>query len=348
MSTIVLRGGPRALVVQRRTLVLSAVLTVLALGLGLLGLCYGADWATPGDVAAALAGTGDYEVVVRDWRLPRVLAALIFGAALGVSGAIFQNITRNPMGSPDVIGLNEGSYTGALITLTLLSGTSAQLATSSVLGGLFAAAAVYLLATDRGSRGRGAVAALSGLRLIVIGIAMNAILNAVNSWIVLRAELEVAIAAVGWSAGSLNGVDWADLTIPFWIIGVLLAAMAGRAHAMHQAALGDAVAATTGVGLDRLRLMMVLIGVGLTATVTAVAGPIVFIALAAPQIGRRLARAPGVPILPAALTGAVLLQAADLIAQMLLAPESLPVGVVTTAIGGCYLIWLLTQEVRRR
>ncbi|GAA2581346.1 iron chelate uptake ABC transporter family permease subunit [Actinomadura fulvescens] len=348
MSTVVLRGAGRALPVRRRTLALSAIMTGLMLGLGLLGLCYGADWTAPGEVAAALAGTGDHVVVVRDWRLPRVLAALVFGAALGVSGAIFQNITRNPMGSPDVIGLDEGAYTGALVAITLLSGTSVQLASSSVLGGLVTAGAVYLLATDRRGRTRGSVASLSGLRLIVIGIAVNAILNAANSWIVLRAELEVAMAALGWSTGSLNGVDWADLTIPLWIIGVLLVVIASRAHSMHQAALGDAVAAATGVGLDRLRLVMVLAGVGLTATVTAVAGPIVFIALAAPQIGRRLARAPGVPLLPAALTGAVLLQTADLIAQALLAPESLPVGVVTTAIGGCYLIWLLTQEVRRR
>ncbi|MFE2934828.1 iron chelate uptake ABC transporter family permease subunit, partial [Streptomyces sp. NPDC059278] len=168
-----------------------------------------------------------------------------------------------------------------------------------------------------------------------------------NSWIVLRAELEVAIAAVGWSAGSLNGVGWADLGIPFTVIAALLALMASRAHAMHQAALGDAVAVTTGVGINRLRLLMVLVGVGCTATVTAVAGPIAFIALAAPQIGRRLAGAAGVPLLPAALTGSVLLLGADLIAQMLLAPVALPVGVVSTAIGGCYLIWLLTKEVRR-
>ena len=93
--------------------------------------------------------------------------------------------------------------------------------------------------------------------------------------------------------------------------------------------------------------MLVLIGVGCTATVTAVAGPIIFVALAAPQIGRRLAGTPGVSLLPAALTGAVLLMAADLIAQWLLAPVSLPVGVVTTVIGGCYLIWLLVREVRR-
>nr|WP_104790936.1 iron chelate uptake ABC transporter family permease subunit [Streptomyces sp. QL37]PPQ61556.1 iron-enterobactin ABC transporter permease [Streptomyces sp. QL37] len=323
--------------IERRTTVLVAVMAALMLGLGLLGLCYGASWASPGKVFAVLTGA-ERSVVISDWRLPRVLAGLVFGAALGVAGAIFQNLTRNPMGSPDVIGLDAGAYTGALVAITVLTGTSLQLAAGSVLGGLLVAAAIYLLAYQRG---------FSGLRLVVIGIAVNAMVTAINSWIVLRAELEVAIAAVGWSAGSLNGVGWGDVQLPFAVIAVLLVLMTTRAHAMHQASLGDAVAATTGVGLNRLRLLMVLVGVGCTATVTAVAGPIAFIALAAPQIGRRLAGAAGVPLLPAALTGAVLLQGADLLAQMLLAPVALPVGVVSTAIGGCYLIWLLTKEVRR-
>lgn len=323
--------------VERRTTVLVAVMTTLMLGLGLLGLCYGASWASPGKVFAVLTGT-ERSVVISDWRLPRVLAGLVFGAALGVAGALFQNLTRNPMGSPDVIGLDAGAYTGALVAITVLSGTSAQLAAGSVLGGLLVAAAIYLLAYERG---------FSGMRLVVIGIAVNAMVTAINSWIVLRAELEVAIAAVGWSAGSLNGVGWEDVGIPFTVIAVLLVLMTTRAHAMHQASLGDAVAATTGVGLNRLRLLMVLVGVGCTATVTAVAGPIAFIALAAPQIGHAARRCGRCPLLPAALTGAVLLQGADLLAQMLLAPVALPVGVVSTAIGGCYLIWLLTKEVRR-
>nr|WP_236243717.1 iron chelate uptake ABC transporter family permease subunit [Streptomyces sp. CC228A] len=316
---------------------LAAALVAAGLGLGLLGLCYGASWSSPARVLAVLTGA-EHSVVIAEWRLPRVAAGLVFGAALGVAGAIFQNLTRNPMGSPDVIGLDAGAYTGALVAITVLSGTSAQLAVGSVLGGLATAAVIYLLSFDRG---------FSGLRLVVIGIAVNAMVTAVNSWIVLRAELEVAIAAVGWSAGSLNGVGWPDLWIPFAVIAVLMSLMAVCAHAMHQASLGDAVAVTTGVRLDRLRLLMVLVGVGCTATVTAVAGPIAFIALAAPQIGRRLTGSAGVPLLPAALTGAVLLQGADLLAQMLLAPVALPVGVVSTAIGGCYLIWLLTKEVRR-
>ncbi|MEU4805431.1 iron chelate uptake ABC transporter family permease subunit [Actinosynnema sp. NPDC023587] len=337
---MVLRAGPVSVLVERRTLVLVAVLGLAILGLGLVGLCYGPTWASPAKVFDALTGgRGGSNVVIREWRLPRVLAAVVFGAALGAAGAVFQNITRNPMGSPDVIGLDAGAYTGALIAITVLAGSPTQLALSSVVGGVLTAALVYLLSMGGG---------MSGLRLVVIGIAVNATLTALNSWIVLRAELEVAIAAVGWNAGSLNGVGWDDVTLPFAIVCVLLVLLAVQSRAVHQASLGSDVAVTTGVRLEPLRLRLVLIGVGCTATVTAVAGPIAFIALAAPQIGRRLAGAPGIPVLPAALTGAVLLLGADLTAQALLAPVALPVGVISTAIGGCYLMWLLAKEVRRR
>ncbi|MFI0479878.1 FecCD family ABC transporter permease [Actinomadura sp. 9N215] len=337
-TALVLRRGRFSALVERRTLVFTAVMLVLLLALGFTALCYGDGWTSPARVFAALGGQrGGPNVMIREWQLPRVLASVVFGAALGTAGAVFQNVTRNPLGSPDVIGLDAGAYTGALVAITVLSGTPARLTAGSVLGGLAAAALVYLLAMRGG---------VSGLRLIVIGIAVNAMLTAVNSWIVLRAELEVAIAAVGWSAGSLNGLGWEQVRIPFCVIAVLLAALVTRAPALHQAALGTEVAVGTGVRTESLQVQLVVIGVGCTATVTAAAGPIVFVALAAPQIGRRLARTSGIGLLPAALTGAVLLQSADLIAQLLLSPVSLPVGVVTTAIGGCYLIWLLSKEVR--
>jgi len=338
MTPLVLRAGRVSALVERRTAVASAALVAAALALGLLGLCYGAEWATPGEVLAAFAGRGDSSVVILEWRLPRVTAALLFGAALGVAGAVFQNLTRNALGSPDIIGLDAGAYTGALLATVLLSGGAGALAAGSIAGGLLAATAVYLLSWKSG---------INGLRLIVIGIAVNAILTAVNSWIVLRAELEVAMAMAGWSAGSLNGVGWDDLGPGIAVLALLFLLMAVLAPATHQSVLGDEFAVSTGVGLNVLRPLVVLVGVGCTATVTAVAGPIVFVALAAPQIGRRLAGAAGVPFVPAALTGAVLLLAADLAAQMLLAPTSLPVGVMTTAVGGSYFIWLLFKETKK-
>ncbi|MGC5030771.1 FecCD family ABC transporter permease [Micromonospora sp. DT229] len=339
MSTLRLRAGRLVIQLERRATIASAALVTAAGALALLALCHGQDWATPVEVFDALFRGGETAFVIREWRLPRVAAALVFGASLGLAGAVFQNLTRNPLGSPDVIGLDAGAYTGALVAITLLNGTAGQLAAGSVAGGLLAAAVIYLLSLDSG---------LSGVRLVVIGIAVNAMLTALNSWIVLRAEIDVALAATGWNAGSLNGVDWDEVRLPFALIGLFVLLLVVISHAMHQAALGDELARVTGVRLGWLRLLLILAGVGCTATVTAVAGPVVFIALAAPQIGRRLARAAGVPLVPAALTGAVLLLAADLVAQLLLAPVALPVGVVTTAVGGGYLIWLLGMEVKRR
>lgn len=339
MRVLVLPAGAgRTLRVDARTTLVCVALLVLSLAAGVVALCYGDGWDRPGDVLAALGGEGPIRVSVTQWRMPRVLAALVFGAALGLAGAIFQNLTRNPLGAPDIIGLDAGAYTGVLLVFTTATVSESAITLAAVVGGLVAAAVVYVLSLGAG---------FSGLRLIVIGIAVQAVLTAVNSWIILRAELDVAISASIWQAGSLNGLDWVDIDAPVTIIAVLAAVLALLARPMHQAALGDEVAVSSGVDLGRLRILLVLVGVGLSATVTAVAGPIVFIALSAPQIARRLAAAAGVPLLPAALAGAFLLVGSDLLARWLLAPTVLPVGVVTTGVGGLYLLWLLTKEIRR-
>ncbi len=335
--SIVIRKGPISARIDVRVTVAVAALAALTVMLAGVALCRGASWDTPGEMLTGLVG-GDGSLVVQQWRLPRVIAGIVFGAVLGLAGAIFQGLTRNPLGSPDVIGLDAGAYTGALVAITVLSATSTQLAALSVLGGLVAALVIYVLSLKSG---------FSGLRLIVIGIAVNAMLTALNSWIVLLADRDIAIAATFWSAGSLNGVGWDDLQVPLVVLAAMTVAIMCLWRATAQATLGDELAITSGVGLARLRLLLVIVGVGFTATVTAVAGPIVFIALAAPQIGRRLTGSPGVALVPAAASGAFLLLLADLVAQVLPAAKSLPVGVITTAVGGAYLLWLLFREVGR-
>lgn len=341
MSVLVLRLHRGSTVrLHRRTTLACLGLLLLALGTAFAALCHGDGWSPPGEVLTALSGSGPLAVPVTEWRLPRVAAAVVFGVALGLAGAIFQNLTRNPLGTPDIIGLDAGAYTGVLVVLTLSATVSTigiGVPAGALVGGLLAATLIYLLSSGHG---------FSGLRLIVIGIAVNAVLTAVNSLIVLRAELELAIAATVWSAGSLNGLDPEDVGPQLIVIGVASLLLLLLARPMHQMALGDDVGMASGVGITRLRVLLVLIGVILTATVTSAAGPIVFVALAAPQIGRRLAGAAGIPLLPAALTGAVVLTGSDLLAQALLPGTILPVGVVTTAVGGVYLLWLLLKEVR--
>lgn len=339
--TVVVRRGGFALRWQARTIVVCAILAGLAVAVTAGALALGDYALSPARVWAALVNDPDAgfaRTVVVEWRAPRAIAAVVFGAALGVSGAVFQSLTRNPLASPDIIGFSAGSYTGALIVVILVHGSYLQLAGGAILGGIATAALVYLLAWRRG---------VQGFRLIIVGIAVSAMLASFNTWLMLTAELEVAMSAAAWGAGSLAGTGWEQVTYGGGIIVLLLAAVAVLAPGLRQLELGDDAARATGARAEPIRLWIMALGVALIAVVTAAAGPISFIALAAPQIARRIARTPGVTVVPAAFMGALMLAGADAIAQHLL-PVTLPVGVVTVVAGGSYLVWLIVLEVRRR
>jgi len=308
-----------------------ALLALVALGLG--------DYPMhPGEVIAALGGNqGFASTVVLEWRLPRVLAAVVFGAALAVSGALFQTLTRNPLGSPDIIGFSTGAHTGAIVSITLLGSQLVAEAAGALIGGLGTALVVYLLAWRGG---------VQGFRLIIVGIAMTALLNSVNTYLLLRAQTEVAMAASIWGAGSISLVGWQETAFTLLPLAVLGLATAAIVRPLRQLELGDDAARAHGVAAEPARLAILVIGVGLIATVTAIAGPIAFVALAAPQIARRLVRGAGIPLGAAALTGALLLLGADQVAQHLV-PGAVPVGVVTVVLGGIYLVALLVHEARK-
>lgn len=339
---IVLRGWSLSVRFRRRTLLRGAALAACLLALAIVALGLGDLPLAPPDVVSALLGqsTGIARTVVVEWRLPRVLGAILFGAALGVSGAVFQSLTRNPLASPDVVGLTAGSYAGGLLAIIVLGAGagSVPVAVGSVVGGLAAAALVYVLAYRRG---------VQGFRLIVVGIGVSAMLQAFSTFLVLRAKLEIAMTASVWGAGSLNPVGWNQLLPAVVMIGTALAGLGLLARSMRQLELGDDAARALGSPLERVRLLLVIGGVVLTASVTAAAGPIAFVALAAPQIARRITGTAGIALAPSALVGALVLLGADTAAQHVL-PGSLPVGVVTVVVGGLYLIGLLIHEARRR
>ncbi|WP_414062370.1 iron-enterobactin ABC transporter permease [Rahnella inusitata] len=315
-------------------ILLCAALAVYGLGSGTLSL-------TPLQVIDALRGEGPHNltVIVMQWRLPRVAMALILGAALAASGAIFQSLMRNPLGSPDVIGFNTGAYSGVLVAIVLFNSAIAGITVGAMAGGLLTALVVYLLAWRNG---------VETFRLIIVGIAVRALLVAGNTWLVISASLESALTAGLWSAGSLNGITWAK-SLP--VLGLIILAWALAAllsRRMHLLEMGDDMARALGVPVERTRLWLMLAGVGLTAAATAVAGPISFIALVAPQIARRLCPNQSQPLLIAGLTGALLLLAADVATQRLFLPYQLPVGVLTVSLGGIYLIGLLIRESRKK
>ncbi|WP_082490102.1 iron chelate uptake ABC transporter family permease subunit [Frigoribacterium sp. Leaf172] len=328
----------RRLTTARRRGVATLTLAGVALVVALVALGIGDYPLSPLEVVRALTGTDGFaSTIVLEWRLPRVLAALVFGAALGASGAIFQSLTRNPLGSPDVIGFSTGAYTGAIIVI--VSGASSSLGTAggALAGGLATALAVYLLAYRGG---------VPGLRLIIVGIGVTALLHSVNSWLLLRAQSEVALTASFWGAGSLALVGWSQLVPALVLLAVLTPLVVALSRPLRQLELGDDAARSHGLRAEGSRLALVVVGVALTAVVTASTGPIAFVALAAPQLARRLVRSAGVPLVAGAVTGAVLLLVADLVAQHI-ASSPVPVGLVTLVIGGVYLITLLVGESRR-
>ncbi|MGH3621349.1 MAG: FecCD family ABC transporter permease [Sciscionella sp.] len=288
----------------------------------------------------ALLGKADSatDFVINTLRLPRLLTGLSVGAALGLSGAILQSLSRNLLASPDIIGFTNGAGTGAIMVVVLVHGSMTQISAGAVLGGVLTSLAVYLLAFRRG---------VAGYRLILVGIGISAIMLSINSYLITRASFADAITAQIWLIGGLNGRTWSQAVPVLITLAVLLplALLAQRRLTMLD--MGDDAVAALGVNVEHTRLELLLISVGLAATATAMAGPIAFVALAAPQLARRLTRTTGPGLLPAGLMGALLLSASDLAVQRLFAPTLLPVGIATGALGGLYLMWLLGHEWRR-
>jgi iron complex transport system permease protein len=319
----------RSVVVYAALAAVTSVVAVLSIGTGDFPL-------SAGEVLATLAGRGDpaSEFIVETLRMPRVLTALLVGGAFGIAGAIFQSVSRNPLGSPDVIGFTAGSVTGATLVILLVDGTTLQVALGAVAGGLVTAVVVYLLALRGG---------MQGYRLVLVGIGIAAGLQAVNAALIARATREDAFEAAHWMIGSVNGRGWEHVWPVAAALAVLVPAALALARPMALLEMGDDAARALGVHAERSRLALVFVGVALTAVATASTGPVAFVALSAPQIARRLTRSAEPGLVAAGVMGALLLAASDLAAQRLLSVD-LPVGIVTAGLGGAYLGWLLTRR----
>jgi iron complex transport system permease protein len=283
------------------------------------------------------ADFGFSNTVVLEWRLPRAVAAVVFGAALGISGALFQSVTRNALGSPDVIGFNAGAFTGALISIGFLGGSQSTTTLLALMGGSAAAFLVYGLAFNQG---------VSGTRFVVIGVAVSLALVAFNHLLVLRMEQQLATLAMTWGQGSLENIRWRQVVPMCAMLTPIVVCAVMLSGAMRQLELGDDAARATGVRIERVRLALIAVGTALTAVVTSACGPIAFVALAAPHLAKLIAGSPGTSVTGAAAVGALLLSACDLAAVHLL-PVEVAVGVVTVVVGGAYLVWLIIWKLRR-
>jgi iron complex transport system permease protein len=319
------------------TVVVLLVLAALAASVALIGTGDFPISAT--DVLRTLTGNGTQiqEYIVRDLRLPRVLVGLLVGAALGLGGALFQSISRNPLGSPDVLGLGQGATAGALVVIVLFSGSATAVTLGALAGGLVTGFAIYLLAWKRG---------VHGYRLVLVGIGVSAIVTAVNGYLLTKADIDDAARAVVWMTGSLNGRDWTQVWPLLVLCAVLVPLVLVNARGLLMTEMGDDLSYALGVRVERVRMVLMVSAVLLTSGATAAVGPVGFVALTAPQLARRLTRSPGPNLVPAMCMGATLLIVADLVSQRAFGADQLPVGVVTGVIGGAYLLWLLVTERR--
>ncbi len=338
------RLGPVGVRLRRRPVLAATVVGAAVVAITLAGLLTGA-LALPVDrVLAALAGQGtSVEALVVDRRLTRVLAALVVGAALGCSGALTQTITRNPIASPDILGVVSGA-SAAAVWLAVRPESAEVLGVPAhsaygpaAIGGGFAAAALILALSWR--------AGFDGYRVVLVGIGVNALALAVVSWLLTRADLQQAAVATRWLAGSLDGVRREDLITAVAVLPALVVSLvlADRLGALR---LGRDVAMSLGVRTARTEAVALLLSVLLASVATAVAGPVAFVAFVAPQAAMRLFGTAGPPPLAGAITGALLLLVADSTAQAL--PVPLPVGIITSIVGAPFLLYLMIRSLRRR
>jgi iron complex transport system permease protein len=340
ISVPVVAAGPWSVRVRGRAVLVCALLAVAIVAAVVVSLAAGANsFPIPKVIDAVLGhGTPAEKLIVAELRLPRAVTAALVGLALGIAGAIFQSLTRNPLGSPDVVGFTTGASTGALVVLLVLHGGLTETSLGAVGGGALTALAVFLLSSRRG---------VAPLRLVLVGIGAAAMLQAVNSLLIVRAQVYDAQSASVWLVGNVVGRDWSDVRLMggILIVGLVLCVALWRPMTLSE--FSDERSMSLGLPVSRTRVVAIGIGVLLASGAVAVAGPIQFIALTAPQVARRLTGAEGANLTASGLTGALLLVVADLAAREAFQPRQLPVGVLTGIVGGVYLAWLLGREWRK-
>ncbi|GAB6898299.1 FecCD family ABC transporter permease [Kineosporia succinea] len=317
------------------------VTTVLVAGIVLtlaLSLSFG-DFQIPlRDVVLTLIGQGDTadNFIIVELRLPRAVTGLCAGLALGLSGAIFQALLRNPLASPDMIGVNQGATIGAVIASIGLGVSGFALSASALAGAVIASTLIYVLAWQRG---------IVGYRLILVGIGVAGASSSVVSYLLTRADVSVAADALVWLTGSLNGSSLEQFWPLLIALVILLPLTALTARPLPVLQLGDDTAAGLGVPVERSRRLLLACAVGLTGVAVASAGPVAFVAFVAGPVARRLIPTKGAALVQAALVGSLLMLVADFAAQHLLWAQ-MPVGVVTSLVGAPYLLYLLARANR--
>ncbi|MDO5518051.1 MAG: iron chelate uptake ABC transporter family permease subunit [Clostridium sp.] len=270
-------------------------------------------------------------------RLPRMLCGLLAGLAFGIAGSTFQTMLRNPLASPDIIGVTSGSSVAAVFCMVILKMSGNSVSIAAVVSGLLVSLIIYIM-----SKGAG----FSGGRLILIGIGMQAMIDAVISFLLLRASEYDVAGAMRWLSGSLNGMVMKDVPSLLAVVAIFGTVILCLTRYLQILELGDEYATALGVNINLIRVVLILSSVFLIAFATAVTGPISFVAFLAGPIASKVVGNGASKVIPSGLVGALLVLGADMIGQFVFSTR-FPVGVVTGIIGGPYMLFLLISINRK-
>ncbi len=312
---------------------------------GVIGLCglvaslaVGAAGLSLAEVFGVLTGSGTDAAhrIVLEYRLPRALCALAAGAALAVSGVLLQSVTRNPLADPGLVGVTAGAGLAATIVLAALPGRAGLLPVFAFGGAMVSAVVVYSVSWRPG-------AGSSAMRMVLAGVAVNALLGAVIG-VLITMYADRVPTVMFWTAGSFNGRGWGHLRLmlPYVAVGLALAAWLRPSLGVME--LGDDTAASLGVRVERVRLLAFAAAALLAGAAVSVAGLVGFVGLVVPHVARLLVGGSARWMLLSCVLGAVLLVWSDLAARTVLSPNELPVGVLTALIGGPYFVFLLYRS----
>ncbi|MGV8858129.1 FecCD family ABC transporter permease [Rhodoglobus sp.] len=341
MSGVLKVRSPIALeLMPPRTLRIVIGLALVAVALTLVSIAVGAYTLSLPDLLATLFGggtTSDRFIVVK-LRLPRVVLAILVGVAFGLAGALFQSLLRNALASPDIIGISGGASVAAVLSLLVFGATGLAVSMSALVGALVVAFAIYLLSWRSG---------MNGMRFVLIGVGIAFMAQAVLGYLITRGDVRDAQQALVWMVGGLGGASWGDIVIMAVSLVVLLPAVAGLASKLRMLQLGDDLAASLGVSVQRSRLALIIVAVALVAIATALVGPLAFVAFVSAPIARRMIGGGTLALVPSALVAVVLVLGADFVAQHAFATGTqVPAGIVTGLIGAPYLLWLISTTNR--
>ncbi|WP_246945384.1 FecCD family ABC transporter permease [Bacillus pinisoli] len=344
-QSIRLPKGVASVLIDKRSMLITFTLLLVLLALMILSTGMGDMKLSPTQVINALLGKGTKieTLVVTSFRLPRILIALLVGVSLAVAGAILQGLIRNPLASPDIIGLTGGASVAVVLFLAVYSDTSNSLTISikwlpvgAFLGATITALLVYTLSWKNG---------VSPMRLVLIGIGISSLAQAITTLLMVMGPIYQASQANIWLTGTVYGSTWENVQILMpWSMLLIMAALI-FARRLNVSELGDAVAASVGTNVQSNRFLLLLIATGLTGGAVAFGGAIGFVGLMSPHISRKLVGSAFGALIPvSALVGAILVIVADLIGRTLFAPIEVPAGVFTAAIGAPYFIYLLYKS----